>query len=129
MGTPEALIQSFGLISSQTWVFLLILNVTIILLGCFMEGGSIMIVLTPLLLPALLKYDVDLIQFGVIFQLNIMIGLLTPPIGMLLYIITGVSNVPMNEILKNLWPFLLALILVLILITYIPAITLWLPGL
>ena len=129
MGTPEALIQGFDSISSQTWVFLLILNGAIIVLGCFMEGGSIMIILTPLLLPALLKYHVDLIQFGVIFQLNIMIGLLTPPIGMLLYVITGVSNVPMNEILKNLWPFLVALVLVLLLITFVPAITLWLPSL
>lgn len=129
MGAPEVLMSGFALISDQPWVFLLIMNVVIILLGCFMEGGSLMIILTPLLLPALMKYNIDLIHFGVVFQLNIMIGLLTPPIGMLLYVITGVSNVPMNEILKDLWPFLIAILIVLLLITYIPAITLFLPGL
>jgi len=129
IGAPEMLMSGFGSISDQAWVFLLIMNVMIIFLGCFMEGGSLMIILTPLLLPALMKYNIDLIHFGVVFQLNIMIGLLTPPIGMLLYVITGVSNVPMNEILKDLWPFLIAILLVLLLITYIPAITLFLPNL
>ena len=88
-----------------------------------------MIILTPLLLPVLLRYGIDPVHFGVVFQLNIMIGLLTPPIGMLLYVISGVSDVPMGEILKDLWPFLIAILLVLLLITYVPAITLFLPGL
>jgi TRAP-type C4-dicarboxylate transport system permease large subunit len=105
------------------------MNAVVIVLGCFMEGGSIMIILTPLLLPALARYEVDLVQFGVVFQLNIMIGLLTPPVGMLLYVITGVSRIPMGEILKDLWPFLIAILLVLLLITFVPGITLWLPGL
>ena len=64
----------------------------------------------------LTKYQIDLVHFGVVFQLNIMIGLLTPPIGMLLYVITGVSGIEMNEILRDLWPFLIAIALVLILI-------------
>jgi TRAP-type C4-dicarboxylate transport system permease large subunit len=88
-----------------------------------------MIILTPLLMPALLQYHVDPIHFGVVFQLNIMIGLLTPPVGMLLFVVAGVSNVPMNETLKELWPFLIALLLVLLLITYVPQVTLFLPGL
>jgi len=128
MGAPGMLMDAFGSVSSQAWVFLLIMNVVIVVLGCFMEGGSIMIILTPLLLPALAGYGVDLVQFGVVFQLNIMIGLLTPPVGMLLYVITGVSGIPMGEILKDLWPFLIAIVLVLLLITFVPAITLWLPG-
>ena len=128
MGAPQMLMNAFGSISDQAWVFLLIMNAVVIVLGCFMEGGSIMIILTPLLLPVLASYHVDLVQFGVVFQLNIMIGLLTPPVGMLLYVITGVSGVPMNEILKDLWPFLIAILLVLLLITFVPAITLWLPG-
>ena len=123
------LLAAFSSISSAPWVFLLVMNVTIIVLGCFMEGGSLMIILTPLLMPVLLSYGIDPVHFGVVFQLNIMIGLLTPPIGMLLYVITGVSDIPMAEILKDLWPFLIAILLVLLLITYIPAITLFLPGL
>ncbi len=129
MGAPETLMNAFASLSEHPWVFLLIINLAILALGCFMEGGSLMIILTPLLLPVLMHYQVDLIHFGVVFQLNIMVGLLTPPIGMLLYVITGVSGVEMNEILRYLWPFLLAILLVLLLITYVPAITLFLPGL
>ena len=88
-----------------------------------------LIILTPLLLPVLARYGIDLVHFGVVFQLNIMIGLLTPPVGMLLYVIMGVSGVEMHEILKDLWPFFIALVLALLLITFIPAITLFLPGL
>ncbi|MFH1918935.1 MAG: TRAP transporter large permease [Planctomycetota bacterium] len=129
MDAPEILLGAFSSISTEAWVFLAIMNVTIIVLGCFMEGGSLMIILTPLLVPVLLRYQIDLIHFGVVFQLNIMIGLLTPPIGMLLYVIAGVSDVPLGEILKELWPFLIAILLVLVLITYVPPITLFLPGL
>jgi len=129
MGAPETLLNVFASLSEQPWVFLLIINLAILALGCFMEGGSLMIILTPLLLPVLMHYNVDLVHFGVVFQLNIMIGLLTPPIGMLLYVITGVSGVEMSEILGYLWPFLAAIVLVLLLITYVPAITLFLPQL
>jgi C4-dicarboxylate transporter DctM subunit len=129
MDAPGLLLQVFGSISQEPWVFLLVMNVAIIIMGCFMEGGSLMIILTPLLLDVLDSYDIDPIHFGVVFQLNIMIGLLTPPIGMLLYVITGVSRVEMGEILRDLWPFLIAIALVLLLITYVPAITLFLPGL
>jgi len=129
MGAPELLLNGFMSISQKPWTFLLVLNVAIIIFGCFMEGGSLMIILTPLLIPVLKAYGIDPIHFGVVFQLNIMIGLLTPPIGMLLYVIMGISGINMQEILKDLWPFLIALIMVLILITYIPAITMFLPNL
>jgi len=129
MGAPEFLLNGFMSISQKPWTFLLVLNVAIIIFGCFMEGGSLMIILTPLLIPVLKAYGIDPIHFGVVFQLNIMIGLLTPPIGMLLYVIMGISGINMQEILKDLWPFLIALIMVLILITYIPAITMFLPNL
>lgn len=129
MDAPEMLLGSFTHISGHPWVFLLIINVVIIVLGCFMEGGSLMIILTPLLVPVLRAYQIDLIHFGVVFQMNIMIGLLTPPIGMLLYVITGVSGVEMREILRDLWPFLLAILIVLLVVTYFPPLTLWLPNL
>ena len=126
---PEALMRGISALALPGWAFLLVINALVILLGCFMEGGSIMIILTPLLLPVLSKYDIDLVHFGVVFQLNIMIGLLTPPVGMLLYVITGVSGVRMHELLFELRPFLIALVLVLLCITFIPSLTLFLPAL
>lgn len=128
-GAPEALMRGFGAVTDNPWLFLLIVNGLVILLGCIMEGGSIMIILTPLLLPLLAQYGVDPIHFGVVFQLNIMIGLLTPPVGMLLYVIIGVSDVKMGEILSQLWPFFIVLVTVLLLITFFPGITLFLPNL
>ena len=116
-------------ITTSPYLFLIIISLVAILLGCFMEGGSIMIILTPLLCPVLEKYGVNLVQFGVIFQLTIMIGLLTPPVGILLFVITGVSGVEMQDILKSLWPFYLVLILTLAVLIFVPEVSLWLPRL
>jgi len=85
-----------------------------------MEGGSIMIILTPLLLPVLASYNVDPVHFGVVFQLAIMIGLLTPPVGMLLFVVAGVSRVSVKSILANLWPFYAALLAVVLVVAFLP---------
>lgn len=85
-----------------------------------------MIILTPLLLPILAQYHVDPIHFGVIFQVAIMIGLLTPPVGILLFVISGVSGVSVKDIFRNLIPFYSVLVLVLFVLTYIPGISLYL---
>jgi TRAP-type C4-dicarboxylate transport system permease large subunit len=123
------MLHTFGSISDHAWVFTLIILAVILLLGCFMEGGSIMIILTPLLLPILGSYHIDLVQFGVVFQLAIMIGLAHPPMGMLLFVVSGVGKVPVREIVSHLWPFLFALLVTLLLVAFIPQITLWLPHL
>lgn len=128
-GAPAQMLATFSAISDQPWVFMLIVLAMLLVLGCVMEGASLMIILTPLLLPVLDRYQIDLIHFGVVFQLAIMIGLLTPPIGMLLYVVTGVGEVTLQETLKELWPFLIALVIALLLIAFFPAITLWLPSL
>jgi C4-dicarboxylate transporter DctM subunit len=127
-GGAEMLLAAFDGVTDSPWVFLLIVNAVVIVLGCFMEGGSIMIILTPLLLASLARFNVDLVHFGVVFQLNIMLGLLTPPVGMLLYVITGVSGVKMHDMLRELWPFFIVLVLILLMITFIPPLTLWLPD-
>lgn len=128
-GAPAALTSGLAAIDCPPWAFLLIFNVATLALGCFLEGGSLMIILTPILLPVLDAYGIDPVHFGVVFQLNIMVGLLTPPVGMLLFVIAGVSRVPLGEIIRELWPFLLALLLALALVTYVPAVTMMLPSL
>ena len=105
----EVFVGFFQTVAGQRWLMLLLLIGLILLLGTVMEGGSIMIILTPLLLPVLASYDVDPVHFGVVFQLAIMIGLLTPPVGILLFVMAGVSQVSVKDILANLWPFYLAL--------------------
>lgn len=114
-----------SLTSSRTTLLLLLIALFLIL-GMFMEGGSIMIILTPMLLPLLKAYKVDIIHFGVIFQLAIMVGLLTPPVGMLLFVLTGISRVPVKMLVRELWPFYIMLAVVITLVTFVPSLSLWL---
>ena len=122
----NAIVDLFSSLTQQRWVLLLMLIGVILVLGMFMEGGSIMIILTPLLMPVLAVYQVDAIHFGVIFQVAIMIGLLTPPVGMLLFVISGVSGSSLTQIVRNMWPFYLAMFGVVILIAFVPGLSLWL---
>jgi len=93
-----------------------------------MEGGSIMIILTPLLLPILQTFGIDIVHFGVVFQMTIMLGLITPPVGILLFVISGIGNIDIKELLKNIWPFYIVIMAVIFLCAYIPDISLWLVN-
>ena len=108
-------------------VFFIILNVLMLLLGCLMEGTAIKLILVPILLPLLSTFGMDLIQFGVVMELNLMIGLITPPVGMSLFLITKLTEVPVVRLVKQLLPYMLCILVVLLLVTYIPQLTMWLP--
>jgi TRAP-type C4-dicarboxylate transport system permease large subunit len=107
---------------------LLIINIVLLILGMFIEGIALMIIAYPVLMPVALSFGIDPIHFGVILVLNLMIGLVTPPVGLCLYIVAGIAKVPIAEIAKELWPYLLGLIVALLLITFVPAFSLWLPN-
>lgn len=126
---PNAILNAFLAMSSEPWVILLIINAVLLLLGMFIEGIAIMIIAYPVLLPIILKIGVDPVHFGVILVLNIMIGLVTPPVGLCLYVVAGIAKISIAEITREIWPYVLALIGVLMVITYVPAISLWLPHL
>ncbi len=125
----ESFVGFFQAIASQRWLMMLLLIGMILLLGTVMEGGSIMIIFTPLLLPILASYEIDPVHFGVVFQLGIMIGLLTPPVGILLFVMAGVSQVSVRIILANLWPFYLALTVVILVVAFVPDLSLCLVDL
>jgi C4-dicarboxylate transporter DctM subunit len=122
----EVFVAFFQTVAGQRWSMLLLVIGLILLLGTVMEGGSIMVILTPLLLPVLASYNVDPVHFGVVFQLAIMIGLLTPPVGILLFVMAGISQVPVKDILGNLWPFYLALTAMVLTVAYLPGLSLYL---
>jgi tripartite ATP-independent transporter DctM subunit len=124
---PNAILNAFLGMSSEPWVILLIINAVLLLLGMFIEGIAIMIIAYPVLLPIIVKIGVDPVHFGVILVLNIMIGLVTPPVGLCLYVVAGIAKLSIAEITREIWPYVLALISVLMLITYVPAVSLWLP--
>ncbi|MCI4663085.1 MAG: TRAP transporter large permease [Neomegalonema sp.] len=114
--------------TSNPYVILLLINLILIVVGCFMETIAAITILTPVLLPIVMKVGVDPVHFGVIMVLNLMIGLLTPPVGMVLYVLSRVSKVPFERCVVATAPFLIPLVLVLALVTFVPAISMLLPS-
>ena len=110
-------------------MFLLVINLFLLLIGLFMETNAAITIFTPMLLPPAIALGVDPVHFGIIMVLNLMLGLLTPPVGMVLFAVAKVANVPMNKVVVALFPFYVPLFLALLLVTYIPQISLFLPGL
>ncbi|MGR3756069.1 MAG: TRAP transporter large permease [Tranquillimonas sp.] len=115
--------------SDRPWVILLLINLILLLVGCFMETVAAITILVPVLLPVAVEIGIDPVHFGVIMVLNLMLGLLTPPVGMVLYVLSRVAKIPFERCVVATAPFLIPLVLVLGLITFVPAVTMWLPTL
>jgi len=125
----QLLLEQLLNISSNRYVLLIIINVFLLIAGMFVDPVPIMMILIPILKPVMQTLNIHPIQFGVMMILNLMIGLLTPPIGSVLFILSSVTNVPIEKIMPDLIKFLIPLIIVLLLVTFIPQIVLFLPGL
>ena len=115
-------------ISSNPFVILLIINIVLLILGMFMEPGAILTLMLPVLLPIVKELNLDLVHFGVVMVLNLMIGQVTPPFGVCLFVISDVGKVKLDKLYKAILPFLIPLILVLFLCTYVPGIVTALPN-
>jgi tripartite ATP-independent transporter DctM subunit len=116
-------------ISDNPIVILFLINIILLIVGCFLETIAAITILVPVLLPITQQLGIDPVHFGIVMVLNLMIGLLTPPVGMVLYILSRVAKMPLTEAIRAVGPFLVPLLVVLVLITFIPEITLFLPGL
>lgn len=110
-------------------VYLLIVNLILLFVGCFMEAIAAMLILVPILVPPAMQLGIDPIQFGLIFVLNLMIGTITPPVGIVLYVTARVAGISFEQVTRATLPFLVPLLLVLAAITLWPPLTTWLPGL
>lgn len=108
-------------------MFLLLINLLFLALGCLFDATTMLLIVVPLFLPAARALDIDLVHFGVVIVVNIMIGLITPPYGVLLFVINALTGIPLKDIIREIWPFLAALILALLVMTLVPEIVLWLP--
>ena len=109
--------------------FLIGVNILILLLGCVLDASTIILVIIPLFLPSARELGIDLVHFGVVAIVNCMIGLITPPYGILLFVINAVTRIPLAEIIREIWSFLAVLVVALLLLILFPGITLWLPRL
>jgi tripartite ATP-independent transporter DctM subunit len=116
-------------LTTNKYVMLLIINVVFLALGMFIDTMAITLVFIPIVLPIINQLGIDLVHFGVVIVLNMMIGLSTPPYGMLLYVVSGISGTPLKTIIKEIIPMIFVIVVVLFLITYIPDIVLLIPRL
>lgn len=109
--------------------FLILVNVILLLLGCVLEGTAILLIIVPVFIPTAQALGIDLVHFGVVVVVNIMLGLVTPPYGLLLFIMTNISGAPIKDIIRDCMPFLFWMVVCLLLITFVPEVVLWLPRL
>ena len=126
-GVPQAMAAWVNSMHLSQLTFLLLVNLLFLVLGCFLDVSVLLLVFVPMLLPAAKLLGVDLVHFGVLVVLNMMIGLIHPPFGMLLFVTKALTGIPIGEMIKEGWPFLVMLLLLLLAMTLFPPIVLWLP--
>ena len=126
-GIPTALVNFAITQDLAPWQFLLALNILMIILGMFLDAVAVMLIVTPIVLPVLGTLGIDPIHFGIVLIVNMEIAFLTPPIGLNLFVLASIARAPMSEAVRGMWPFVLLMVGFLILITYVPEISLWLP--
>ncbi len=107
--------------------YLLLVNAILLVLGCLLEGTTILLVIVPILIPTAKALGIDLVHFGVVVVINIMIGLLTPPFGLLLFVVANMTKRPLMSIVREATPFIIVALAVLVIITFVPQTVLWLP--
>ena len=109
--------------------FLIVVNIVLLLLGCVLEGTAILLIVVPVFIPTAQALGIDMVHFGVVAVVNIMLGLITPPYGLLLFIVNSISGAPLRHIVRDILPFLFVLMAALVVITFVPDLVLWLPRL
>ena len=127
-GAPARLIAFLLAHELSTWQFLLAINVLLLVLGCFLEVTATLLLVLPILAPALRPMGVDPVHFSIIFTHNMEIGLVHPPVGLNLFVLSSIATAPMGAVIRGILPFLLILLIVLAVISFLPALTLWLPD-
>ncbi len=125
---PAELVGALQGMSDNPIVILLLINVVLLILGTFMDMSPLIVITTPIFLPVAQAFGVDPVHFGVILILNLGIGLCTPPVGAVLFVGCAVGRVPIWTVMRTIWPFYFAAFVTLMLVTYIPALSLWLPS-
>ena len=126
---PHQLTRSILAFSSDPRVILVVINVLLLILGMFLEGGALLIIVAPLLVPLMKTLNVDLIHFGLILIVNIMIGGITPPFGSMMFTTCAITGSTVGEFIKEILPFIVALLAVLVIVTYMPSLVMFLPNL
>jgi tripartite ATP-independent transporter DctM subunit len=123
----DGLVAAIASMQLSQMQFMLVVNLFFLVLGCFLDGSVMMLVFVPLLMPSVRALGIDVTYFGIVVTLNFMIGLITPPYGLLLFVMSSLTRVPLIEIIREIWPFVLTLTVLLLILTWFPQIILFLP--
>jgi len=124
---PRLVANFLKAVAPSQWMFLLIINIFLLIVGCLIDLSAAMIMLVPILAPIAATYGVDPLHFGFIVVLNLVIGLLTPPVGVCLFVVTGIARISLERVVRAVWPFLLWQLVVLSLVTYVPKVSTAIP--
>jgi len=129
MQVPAVVTNFLLTLSENKYVLLMLINVMLLVLGTFMDMAPLILICTPILLPVIKAIGVDPVHFGIVMMLNLGIGLVTPPVGTVLFVGCAIGKIPIERAARHLWPFWLVMLIVLMLVTYVPALSLWIPSL
>jgi len=124
---PQMISALFTSADISPLAFMLLVNILVLFLGCVLDATVIILVIVPLFIPTCMQLGIDLVHFGVVIVVNAMIGLITPPYGILLFVISAVTRIPLNEIIGEIWAFLAVLLCALMVMILFPDIVMWLP--
>jgi tripartite ATP-independent transporter DctM subunit len=127
MQVPARVTALLLTLSSDKNVILFLINILLLVLGCLLDMAPSILIVTPILLPVVMKFGVDPVHFGMIMLLNLGIGLCHPPVGAILFVGCAVGRVTIEQVVREIWPFYGVMFFVLMLVTYIPSVSLWLP--
>ena len=125
---PQSIARGITEAGLAPWQFLLVVNIILLVAGNFMEPSAIILIVAPIVFPTAVKLGIDPVHLGIIFVVNMEIGMVTPPVGLNLFVTSGITGMPVLSVVKAAWPWLMILITFLIIITYVPEISLWLPN-
>ncbi|HPU61754.1 MAG TPA: TRAP transporter large permease [Bacillota bacterium] len=125
---PQQVASAILSYTTNPYAVLFLINIILLIAGCFMETIAIILVLVPMLVPVVNAVGIDLLHFGLVVVLNVMIGLITPPVGVCLYVVADLARISFERVMKATLPFLIILIIVLFIVTYVPSIVTWLPN-
>ncbi len=124
---PQAILELLTAVSTNKWVILAIINVVLLVIGCFLEPVAAITIVVPVLMPLIHQLGIDPVHFGIVVVFNLVIGLLTPPVGLVLFVTSKVADLPVGKLLKAVWPFYIPLVLGLLAVTYLPGLVTFLP--
>ena len=124
---PQSMTRWMLSISTEPWVLLLLVNLLLLIVGMFLDSATAILVIAPILAKPLVAAGVDPVHLGMVVVFNLMIGLVTPPMGLALFLVADIAKVSMRDVLRAMVPYYLPLFLTLALITFVPAVSLWLP--